>query len=108
MGNYSTTSIDIQQELNFETRPTTVIGSIASQTLTVKLTSGFTLGQAIEAMSAVDVEVSGLSYDLLDREVALEQARKQAMADAETKYGEYLELSGKARGGIKKIEEGSG
>lgn len=101
--NYSTSSININQNYNYSNKPVTVTGSTASQTLALTLGGSNALSGFLQSLTNDFVTINSLVYDLTNQDNALRQARFAAIADAKTKYSQYLTLTSLRDGGLKKI-----
>jgi uncharacterized protein YggE len=103
--NYSTSGININEVYNYSMTPTTIIGSEATQSLSVTLGNTKILTQFLQAIGDVNATVSNLVFDLYDKQGAFKLARRAAITDARNKLNDYLSLTSLREGGLKKIND---
>jgi uncharacterized protein YggE len=102
-GNYSTTAINVNQVFNYSSDPVKLIGSEATQSLIVTLNNFKTLDTLLNNLGSANVTVDDLTFDVADKEAALQSARVGAFKDASSKFSEYLSLTSLQNNGMVKI-----
>jgi uncharacterized protein YggE len=103
--NYFTSGINTNEVYNYSTTPTTIIGSEATQSLSVTLINTPILTQFLQTIGDVNITVYNLLFDIYDKQSALKLARKAAITDARNKFNDYLSLTSLREGGLKKIND---
>jgi uncharacterized protein YggE len=104
-GNYSTSSISINQLYNYSNTPVTPIGSEATQSLKLTLGGPSLLQSLTQTLSSINVSVQTMVFDVADRVGVLRRARAAAFADARSKFSDYLSLTSLSNDGLKKISD---
>lgn len=101
--NYSTSGININQVYDYSTNPNTITGSEATQTIQVTIGGSINLSNFLASLANLNVSVQNMAFDASDKSNALRQARAAAIADARSKFSQYLSLSSLNSDGLKKI-----
>jgi uncharacterized protein len=103
--NYSTSSISIKQLYNYSNTPVTLEGSQARQSLKLTLGGPALLQTLTQTLSAINVSVRTMVFDVADRTTVLKKARAAAFLDAKNKFSDYLSLTSLSNDGLKKISD---
>jgi uncharacterized protein YggE len=101
-GNYS---IYVERDYNQQTQP--IIGYVVSHTVNAKVRDISSAGDVLQA--AVDAganNVGGVWFGLEDPGAAVQQAREQAVADAQSRAEELARLTDSTLGPVQSISEG--
>lgn len=104
-GNYSTSSISINQLYNYSNTPVVPIGSEATQSLKLTLGGPALLQSLTQTLSNINVSVQTMVFDVADRVGILKKARAAAFLDARNKFNDYLSLTSLTNDGLKKISD---
>lgn len=92
--NYQVSSLSVYPNTSFANGVSTVVGQIASESLTVTVpivgTNTTTLGRIIDGVAAVDgIILNGISFDLTNKTDQVSLARGKAFNDAKKKALDY-------------------
>jgi uncharacterized protein YggE len=101
--NYSTSSITLDQVYNYNTTPYKIIAQTASQTFSLTYGNVNGVTALLGLIGKVNVNIDSLSFGASNTTAALRQARIAAVADARTKFNQYLTLTSTRSQGVKQI-----
>lgn len=106
--NYTTSSINLYPQYNYTDSLTILIGQQASQSLQVTVgnlnLNKNKLGQLATSLAAINnLTVSGFSFQNSNTTAAYRQARLAAVSDAKSKATQYVALSNRRLGNVRKV-----
>jgi uncharacterized protein YggE len=102
-------SIYPQQQYDPQGMPSGEITYMVDNTVYVTVRDLSKLGDLLDtAVSAGANSINGIQFDVADRDAALSEARKAAVADAQAQAQELAEVAGVTLGGIQNISTVSG
>ena len=95
-----------QQRRNNEPQTPTIIGYQSSNNVSIKLRNIKNLGKFLDRLDSVGAnQIRGISFDLSDRKVLLNRARRIAVSDARAKAALYAVEAGVVLGSVLEIVE---
>jgi len=101
-----TTAIDLQPEFDYHDGKQTLRGYVARNSLEVRVDALPKLGEIIDmAVGSGATRISGVRFDLKDRDAAEREALKLAVADARERAGAAAAGAGMQIGRVVRIEE---
>lgn len=104
-----TSNYNINPTYDYSNGSQKITGYSANTTFTVKVKDVSKVGQIIDAMTASGAtNVSNLGFDVTDNTVALNEARKQAVADAKKKATDAASIAGFKLGKLVNYSENFG
>jgi len=99
--------VDVQQSYDEATQSSRITGYIAATDVSIQVLDLSKLGQTLDAVVQEGAnQMNGLRFDLQDREPALNDARRAAVADALAKAALYAQAAGMALGPVQSLTEG--
>jgi uncharacterized protein YggE len=99
--------VDVQQSYDEATQSSRITGYIAATDVSIQVLDLSKLGQTLDAVVQEGAnQMNGLRFDLQDREPALNDARRAAVADALDKAALYAQAAGMALGPVQSLTEG--
>jgi len=99
--------VDVQQSYDEATQSSRITGYIAAIDVSIQVLDLSKLGQTLDAVVQEGAnQIDGLRFDLQDREPALNDARRAAVADALAKAALYAQAAGMALGPVQSLTEG--
>jgi hypothetical protein len=99
--------VDVQQSYDEATQSSRITGYIAAIDVSIQVLDLSKLGQTLDAVVQEGAnQMNGLRFDLQDREPALNDARRAAVADALAKAALYAQAAGMALGPVQSLTEG--
>jgi len=99
--------VDVQQSYDDATQSSRITGYIAATDVSIQVLDLSKLGQTLDAVVQEGAnQMNGLRFDLQDREPALNDARRAAVADALAKAALYAQAAGMALGPVQSLTEG--
>lgn len=106
--NWTTAAVNLSPIYNYTNGTSYLIGQQASQSLEVTIgnliQNKAIIGQIIISLSSVDsIIFNGLTFKNSDTKDAYRQARRAAVADAQSKAQQYASLGGLSLGKVRKV-----
>ncbi|MGZ9811528.1 SIMPL domain-containing protein [Pseudoroseicyclus sp. H15] len=104
-----TSGLRLDADMNYEVNPPEQVGFVAGSTLSVRVHDVEGVGELIDGLVGEGAnQLFGISFGLSDNAAALEEARRDAVADARATAELYAEAAGITLGPIAAFTEGGG
>jgi uncharacterized protein YggE len=108
LANYTTSSINLYPQYDYSNSTTVLVGQQATQSLKVTLgnlnTNRNTLSQLATSLGSINnITITDFSFENSDTALAYRQARLAAVNDARSKASQYISLSGRRLGSVRKV-----
>jgi uncharacterized protein YggE len=108
LANYTTSSINLYPQYDYSNSTTVLVGQQATQSLKVTLgnlnTNRNTLSQLATSLGSINnITITDFSFENSDTALAHRQARLAAVNDARSKASQYISLSGRRLGSVRKV-----